>query len=132
MDLFPPPRDVRSSDLNAPLDTHPESGQFLTGLAHGIGLPASIPEAKSMLGGALGLIFGQPESWDALGQGLGSVVNHGTTAVQHPQEALSSAWQQIQHNPAGAIGYTMGMALPMPEKLPPAEAIPEQLAFGGR
>lgn len=66
-------------------------------------------QAKQQLAHLLGLMFGLPAAYDALGQQLGAA---GET-ISHPREALSALGGAVKENPAGAGGMLAGMMLPL-------------------
>src|SRR5690242_20726946 len=63
-------------------------------------------EAKDTISQLLGLMFGIPSSYDALGQGMRQ------SPIAHPLAAAQAAGSAIHANPAGAVGTGLAMALP--------------------
>jgi hypothetical protein len=97
---------------------YPPAQSFAKGLAVGAGVPTSVDQAKQLATTLLGTMFGVPEVYSQVGQGLGSTVE----AVGHPIETGKVLASAARQNPAGAAGVALGMALPLPD----------ELAFGGK
>lgn len=99
---------------------------FGSGFAAGAGIPSSTEGVKSMISGVLGTMFGIPETYSAVGKGVGQTLEGVGQAAAHPSQTLAGLMNATRENPMGAAGFSMGMAA---GGIDPTD-LPKALTFG--
>lgn len=85
--------------------------QFGQGFAQGASPVPLQSSAASLhqIAQLLGLVFGLPSAYDALGGQMGQVGE----ALSHPGQTLGAIGKGVQQNPAGSAGFALGAMMPL-------------------